>query len=48
MKVGDLIRDIDTDDLVVIIEIENEWDYLVYHPRRGRYYIDCTEIEMIG
>ena len=47
MKVGDLVRDIDTDDLVVIIEIE-KWDYLVYHPRRGRYYIDCTEIEMIG
>ena len=59
MKIGDLVRDIDTGDLAVIIEIDpvwrdpestgvEKWDYLVYHQEYGRFYLDRFEIEMIG
>jgi len=60
MKIGDLVRDVDTGDLAVIIEVEPvwkdpestgvgpKWDYLLHHPKYGRYYVDRFEIEMIG
>jgi len=63
MKIGDLVRDIDTGDLAVILEIDpvwkdpkldpklssiHKWDYLLHHPKYGRYYVDRAEIEMIG
>ena len=59
MKIGDLVRDVDTGDLAVIIEIDpvwkdpestgvEKWDYLVYHQKYGRFYLDRFEIEMIG
>ena len=58
MKVGDLVRDTQTGDLAVVMEVSplwydpesgvpSKWDYLLHHPQYGRFYVDHDEIEII-
>ena len=58
MKQGDLVLDVDTDDLCIVKEIgalwrdphsgtHTRWDYLIYHPDYGDFYVDAREISLI-
>lgn len=55
MKQGDLVLDVDTDDLCIVKEVDalwrdphsgthTRWDYLIYHPDYGNFYVDAGEI----
>ena len=58
MKQGDLLLDVDTDYLCIFKEVDalwrdphsgthTRWDYLIYHPDYGNFYVDATEISLI-
>ena len=57
MKVGDLVRDSGTNELVMIVAEQPfyrssgggliKWDFQVYHDDQGFYYVDSDELDEI-